>query len=137
MRTVDDTAKYCSDCGSGAIKQHTTSDRDQYRKLYDGKEWQRTRARVMGRDSICRHCDKALSSLVDHCVPAHEAVRQAQASGLWPYNPYAGFYLMCNLQGLCRACHATKTVEDAARVAAGYDWPDVVQAWKDKRIVQL
>ena len=64
-----------------------------------------------------------LAELIDHIVPAGEAIRQAQESGLYPLSPYAGFYFISNLQGLCRSCHFVKTNEDKAHVGP---WPDVV-----------
>lgn len=46
---------------------------------------------------------------------------------------YAGFFMRSNLQGLCRQCHYTKTIEDKAH---GSEWPSVIETndRKDKRI---
>lgn len=50
-------------------------------------------------------------------------VAQAQASGLWPGDTYAGFYLKSNLQSLCRRCHGRKTETDKAHVGV---WDDAI-----------
>ncbi len=54
--------------------------------------------------------------------PAREATTQARLSGRFLDN-YAGYYLMSNLQGLCRVCHGIKTLEDKTHVGP---WRDVV-----------
>jgi hypothetical protein len=60
---------------------------------------------------------------VDHKVPAGIAIAQAQASGKYPFDKWAGFFLQGNLEGLCRSCHGVKTLEDKTHVG---EWPDVV-----------
>jgi 5-methylcytosine-specific restriction endonuclease McrA len=61
--------------------------------------------------------------LVDHVIPAGVVIVQAQQSGRYPLDKWAGFYLMSNLQGLCVSCHFAKTAEDKAHVGA---WPDAI-----------
>jgi hypothetical protein len=78
---------------------------------------------------FCCRCSVALSELVDHVVPAGVAIKQAKDSGLWPLDPYAGFYFESNLQGLCRACHWIKTLADKMHVGP---WPDTVSKEKAK-----
>jgi hypothetical protein len=66
-----------------------------------------------------------VSEIIDHIVPAGEAIRQAQESGRFPLDKWAGFFLLINLCGLCRKCHAVKTEEDKAHIGA---WPSVIEA---------
>ena len=71
---------------------------------------------------MCARCNLALSAnIADHIVPAGVAVQQARDSGRYPYDKYAGYYLLSNLQGLCRPCHGVKTLEDKAHVGP---WPE-------------
>lgn len=108
------------------VKKHSYADRDRLMHLYGSPQWRKhTQPAVMRRDPICKRCNVALSELVDHIVPAGEAIRQAQASGKWR-GPYAGFFFKSNLQGLCRSCHKLKTDEDKQHVASGEPWPDIV-----------
>lgn len=72
---------------------------------------------------MCKRCDRALTEIIDHIVPASVAIAQAQASGRFPFDKYAGYFLMSNLQGLCRKCHGAKTSEDKAHIGP---WPDVM-----------
>lgn len=140
LRTVPDDVRFCPVCAPKAepddgirsytpaepegIREHSTADRDRLGHLYGGPRWKKhTQPAVLRRDPICKRCDKDLSTIADHVVPASEAIRQAQASGRWPLNAVAGFYLMSNLQGLCRSCHKLKTDEDKAHSGP---WPDVV-----------
>jgi len=129
---VPDNTRYCSECKptrtDDGIRSHApaTTDREQYAHLYAGNRFQDgIRPRILQRDPICKRCGIDPSVIVDHIVPAGEAIRQAQESGRYPFSPYAGFYLLSNLQGLCRACHAIKTAEDKAHVG---EWPSVLDA---------
>lgn len=106
------------------IRTHTLSDREKYAFLYVGERWKRqVQPKAVKKYPMCARCDVAVTELIDHIVPAGEAIRQAQASGRYPLSRYAGFYFMSNLQGLCRSCHFTKTIEDKTHVGP---WPDVV-----------
>jgi 5-methylcytosine-specific restriction endonuclease McrA len=84
---------------------------------------QRLRVQIVKRDPICRRCDLSISEIVDHIVPAREAVSQGRLSGLYPFDKYAGYFLKSNLQGLCRSCHGVKTTEEKAHVGP---WPDII-----------
>jgi 5-methylcytosine-specific restriction endonuclease McrA len=66
-----------------------------------------------------------MSEICDHVVPAAIAIMQAQASKLYPFDKWAGYYLKTNLQGLCRPCHGLKTIEDKTHTGP---WSDVVAA---------
>lgn len=131
-RAVPDNTRFCAECKPAktddGIRSHTpaTTDREQYAHLYAGNRFQDgIRPRILQHDPICKRCGIEPSCIVDHIVPAGEAIRQAQASGRYPFSPFAGFFLMSNLQGLCRSCHAIKTIEDKAHVGV---WPDVIAA---------
>lgn len=129
---VEDSVRFCVDCTAersasvdDGIRHNTVSDRDRYQFLYSGKRWQRVQAIALRRCPFCARCGQAVSVLVDHIVPAGVAIAQAQESGLWRFDKYAGFYLLSNLQGLCRSCHWTKTLEDKTHSGP---WPSVVEA---------
>lgn len=122
----------CDEC-SGAkqhtvdtgIREHTSSKyTPEIDKLKTGPRWQRVRKQVIQRDPLCKTGCGALSEIVDHIVPAEIAIQQARDSGKCPYDQYAGFYLLTNLQGLCRSCHGKKTVKDKAHQG---EWPNVIE----------
>ncbi len=105
------------------IKDHTSGYDAVLDSLRKGTRWQRIRVQVVKRDPICRRCDLSLTEIVDHVVPAREAISQVQLSGRFPLDKFAGYYLKTNLQGLCRSCHGVKTLEDKSHVGP---WPDVL-----------
>lgn len=120
--------RFCDECKpvivpSDDIREHSTAYDAILDALRKGARWQRTRDQVIRRDPICKRCDRAVSEIGDHIVPAREAIAQAQNSGRYPMDRYAGYYLKSNLQGLCRPCHYVKTLEDKAHTGP---WPDVV-----------
>jgi len=138
---VDDNVRFCDVCtaerkavASDDIRQHTVSDRVRYDFLYVGERWKRqVQPKALKACPMCARCGVAVSVLVDHVIPAGEAIRQAQVSGLYPLSKYAGFYFVSNLQGLCAPCHGIKTLEDKTHVGM---WPDAVakeQALPKKR----
>ena len=126
---VPDGVRFCDDCkpstsGDDGIRSHTYADRERLGHLYGGKRWKEyCQPSVLRRDPICKRCNTELSEIADHIVPAGIAIEQAKASGKYPLDAYAGFFLMSNLQGLCRSCHKVKTDEDKAHQG---EWPDVV-----------
>ena len=130
-RVVPDSVRFCEECrherGRGTddgIRSHSLADRERYQFLYAGNRFQDgIRPKILQRDPMCKRCGCSPSVIVDHIVPAGEAIRQAQESGRYPFSKYAGFFLMSNLQGVCRSCHALKTAEDKAHVGP---WPDVI-----------
>lgn len=131
LRAVPDEVRFCEECkpatgsnGNGNGKSHSNADRDTYAHLYAGRRWRDgVQPIALRRDPFCKRCETELSQLIDHIVPAAEAIRQAKASRRYPYDANAGFYLLSNLQGLCRSCHKTKTDEDKAHQG---EWPDVI-----------
>jgi len=133
-RAVADTVRFCAECEAD---QHTSTSSEREHKavnplragttafpaLYNGSRWKSIRKTIMSRDTVCAICKANLSRDVDHIVPAVIAIEQAKASKRWPLDPVAGFFLVCNLQGLCRSCHEKKGNEDAAHQG---EWPSVL-----------
>lgn len=130
---VEDSVRFCDACKAergtpepDGIKQHTVSDRVRYAFLYSHRRWHaQIRPRALRKHPFCSRCQIAVSEIIDHIVPAGEAIRQAQESGRFPFDKWAGFFLLINLCGLCRKCHAVKTEEDKAHIGA---WPSVIEA---------
>lgn len=119
----------CDECKPSAqptddTRVHTLTDRERYAFLYSGARWQRLRDVAIRRCPVCARCDRNLSEIVDHIVPAGVAIAQARNSGLYSADGYAGFYIESNLQGLCRSCHFWKTAEDKTHAGP---WPDVLE----------
>ena len=129
-RKVADDVRFCDECRAERkagqpddAKVHTTAYTAELDALRKGTRWQRVRDSAIKRCPLCARCQLALSEIVDHIVPAGVAVQQARDSGRYPLDRYAGYYLLSNLQGLCRPCHYAKTLEDKTHVG---EWPDVV-----------
>lgn len=130
LRKVADDVRFCDECrparpAANPGRVHTSGYDAELDRLRKSPRWQRTRAVVAKRDPICKRCDRALTEIVDHVVPAREAITQAQLSGLYRLDKHAGYFFVSNLQGLCRACHWVKTNEDKLHTG---QWPDVVAA---------
>lgn len=130
LRAVPDGTRSCIDCKPTVqavtgerIKDHTSGYDAELDKLRKGTRWQRTRKEIVKRDPLCQRCQLRITAEVDHKVPAPEAIAQAQASGLYPGDKFAGYYLKSNLQGLCIEDHRAKTLEDKLHTGP---WPDVV-----------
>ena len=129
-RAVPDEVRFCDECkpsvsGGDGIRSHTYADRDRYGFLYQGRRWQAIRRSILQRDLFCTRCGREPSAIVDHRVPAGEAIRQVRESRRFPFDKHAGFYLKSNLQGLCRSCHTFKTDEDKCHTG---EWPSVLEA---------
>jgi 5-methylcytosine-specific restriction protein A len=128
---IPEDEKFCEECRAERapqqtedVHEHTSGYTAELDALRKSARWQRVRARAMKRDPICKRCERRMSEIVDHVVPAHAAVQQARDSGKFPFDKYAGYFLLSNLQGLCRPCHYAKTMEDKTHVG---EWPDVVE----------
>jgi 5-methylcytosine-specific restriction endonuclease McrA len=127
---VPDEVRFCDACkaernktSNDDIRQHSVSDRQRYAFLYIGERWKRgVEPRAKKKYPMCARCDN-LTELIDHIIPAGVVIQQAQESGHYPLDKYAGFYFMSNLQGLCRGCHWHKTNEDKSHTGP---WPDAV-----------
>jgi 5-methylcytosine-specific restriction endonuclease McrA len=70
-------------------------------KVYSTALWQKVRQQVINRDIFCVMCvDKGLYSPiqdVDHITPLSDGGSK---------------YSTCNLQGLCKSCHSSKTKKE-------------------------
>lgn len=117
-------------------KQHTQAGYDAAMdKLCNCKRWDDKCAKVRGRDGSCVMC-KAEGrpptpiALVDHIIPAQHALAQCRAVKPYPFGAdwNAGYYLDCNLQGLCRSCHAVKTLKDLST----NEWPNVMDVYNEQ-----
>lgn len=135
-RAIPDDAKRCDECNAechvaapSGERTHTTGYTDELDAQRKTARWQKRRAEVIKKQPFCARCEVSLSEIVDHIVPAPYAIEQARASGKYPYDKYAGYYLITNLQGLCRPCHGLKTNEDKAHVGP---WPDIMEAEANK-----
>jgi len=134
LRAIPDKQRFCDECRSEhtaeqEIKSHTpgTTDRERYAALYASNRFQDyCRRKTLQRHPLCNRCGLSTSVICDHIVPAGEAIRQVRESGRFPFDPNAGFFLLSNLQGLCRSCHGLKTLEDKAHLGP---WPDVLAAY--------
>lgn len=127
---VPDDVRFCDECraertkpAQDDLREHGNKYDAEISQIERGPRWQRVRKRVIQRDVLCKRCGNRPSIIADHIVPAQVAIQQARASGKYPFDLWAGYYLMSNLQGLCRQCHYTKTLEDKTHVGP---WPDAV-----------
>jgi hypothetical protein len=128
LRAVKDEIRFCDECKPDVVVDETRNHTSGYDAELDGlrncTRWRRLRIQIIHRDPLCARCQLSISEIVDHVVPAREAISQAQLSRKYPADRYAGYYLKSNLQGLCRACHYAKTLEDKTHTGP---WPDVVE----------
>jgi 5-methylcytosine-specific restriction endonuclease McrA len=131
LRAVNDEVRFCDDCKPVAtvvhdadIKEHGLGYDEALDRLRKGSRWRKIRDLAIRACPLCARCELAVSVEVDHIVPAREAIAQAQASGAHPLDKYAGYFLLSNLQGLCRKCHYTKTLEDKTHTG---EWDSVVE----------
>ena len=127
LRKIADGIRFCDECKPASpvddgIRNHTSGYDAELDRLRNTPRWRRTRARVVQRQPFCKRCDVAVTEIVDHIVPAREAISQTRVA-MYNLDRNAGYFLESNLQGLCRSCHGLKTLEDKAHVGP---WPDVV-----------
>ncbi len=130
QRAIPEGQRFCDACKAERgialqdnAKVHTSGYTEELDAQRKSGRWQRTREKALTRCPMCARCNVRLSEICDHIVPAGVAVQQARDSGRYPYDRWAGYYLLSNLQGLCRPCHHLKTIEDKTHVGP---WPDVV-----------
>lgn len=117
------------------IREHNTSDRVRYAFLYDTSRWKLfTRPRALALHPFCVCCPE-VTEIIDHRVPAGVAIQQVQDSGRYPLDRWLGFYLLSNLQGLCRRCHGTKTLADKLHVGPWDSVLDVEDRQPKRRYV--
>ena len=72
--------------------------------VYKRRKWDLTRRAVLSRDPICKVCDNAISTEVDHIIPREDG---------------GADYDMQGLQGICTPCHQAKTATENAARARG------------------
>jgi hypothetical protein len=129
LRTIPDGARFCAECqpvqvAPDGIREHGTGYTDELDRQRKSPKWQGVRARAMQRHPFCARCNE-VTEIIDHIVPAGVAVQQVRDSGRYPLDPWLGYYLASNLQGLCRKCHYAKTLEDKTHVGP---WDSVLDA---------
>jgi 5-methylcytosine-specific restriction endonuclease McrA len=132
-RAIPDDARCCDECAAerglpvDGQREHRGANvyGDELDALRKGKRWQDRRAKVLRKDPMCADCKLTHADIVDHIVPAAEALRQVRESKRFPFDRNAGYYLISNLQGLCRSCHGKKTLRDQAHSG---EWPSVLEA---------
>lgn len=127
LRAVPDDVRFCDECKPQPKVDDDiramVSDRERYGWVYTSERWvKRVRPMILRRQPMCARCRSKLSVIVDHIVPIGVAIVQAQDSGIYPLDKYAGAYMTSNLQGLCRVCHHAKTDEDKRHSGP---WPNV------------
>jgi 5-methylcytosine-specific restriction endonuclease McrA len=129
LRAVGDDVRFCDECKptdaptDDEIRTHTSGYDKELDNLRKSLRWQRLRVRVINSCPLCARCQLSISEIVDHIVPAREAITQARLSGKFPTDRNAGYFFKSNLQGLCRPCHYTKTLEDKTHTGP---WDNVV-----------
>jgi 5-methylcytosine-specific restriction protein A len=84
----------CDEHRKAIERERSRRRRETTNGVYKRKRWEIARRAVLARDPICRVCDKALSTEVDHVTPLTE--------GGDPYR-------LEGLQGICSPCHWRKT----------------------------
>ena len=129
LRAVPDDVRLCDECAGvptrtdDGITEHSNRYDAELDTLRKSQRWQRIRVQVIKAFPICARCDRSISVIADHIVPARNAISQARLSGKY-LDRNKGYFLMSNLQGLCRPCHWLKTMEDKTHTGP---WPDVVE----------
>jgi 5-methylcytosine-specific restriction endonuclease McrA len=127
LRAVPDDVRFCSECRpqttDDGIREHASGYTAELDALRKTTRWQRLRARVLAAQPMCARCRAHVADIVDHIVPAQIAVAQCQVAECF-FDKWAGYFLRSNLQGLCRVCHAAKTLEDKTHSGP---WPSVLQ----------
>ena len=93
----------CTQCGQicrrspcGTCRRSNPARNQRADPYYQTAEWRVLRAETLARDPYCRRCAAAPSTEADHRVP-----RQS-----------GGADDLSNTQGLCKACHSAKTLEE-------------------------
>lgn len=128
LRAVPDDVRLCDECAphttptDDGLAEHSNRYDAELDTLRKSQRWQKIRNLVVRACPICARCDRTITEIVDHIVPARVAISQTRLSGAY-MDRNAGYFLRSNLQGLCRPCHYLKTMEDKTHTGP---WPDVV-----------
>ena len=91
-------AGYCSRCRQERQARQLERRGNSAQQGY-GARWRRLRAIILARDPICRICNQAPSTEVDHIEPKAPDQDAADATE-------------DELQGTCKPCHSTKTLNE-------------------------
>ena len=90
----------CTAPGCGVLVSRGRCDRHRHRHRREktkargyGGTWRKIRAGILRAEPMCRHCERAPATEVDHIVPLNAGGTNARA----------------NLQPLCKRCHSIKT----------------------------
>lgn len=97
-RALVEGGGFCPICLPAVTKRYDR-ERPERHALYATTRWRKLRLTIIARDPLCRDCNKAISTHVDH-VNGFESVADPMA-----YEP-------SNLQGLCESCHNRKTAKE-------------------------
>ncbi len=117
-RAVEDNVRYCHECAPEHRKPVVDrTANDEIMGQYRTARWQTFRRLALQRYPFCE-CG-AVAKVADHNVPARIIVRAVRASRLFRFDPWAGFYILDNMRGLCHACHNKKGKTEDAQ-----DWTD-------------
>ena len=81
-------------------RERSARRRETTKGIFKTKKWAMTRKAVLARDPICKVCDDAISTEVDHITPLSE--------GGDPYR-------LEGLQGICSPCHWAKTARESGK----------------------
>ena len=99
-------------CAAHEAKRRAERNADPMRRLYKSVRWRGARLIVFARDPICMMCGMWASEHCDHVVPARKVVALYGEDEF--YNPE-------RLQGLCAACHSSKTATEDSTFAGTHE----------------
>jgi len=121
-RAVPDNVRHCHECAAEHEHEQkkTRVERgatDPIMLQYGTARWQKFRRVALARFPFCE-C-KAVAVVADHNIPARLIVEAVRAARLFPFDEWAGFYVLDNIRGRCHSCHNAKT-----RTEDSMDWTD-------------
>ena len=90
---------------------------------YMTARWKTFRRLVLQHYPFCGECRRNPSKVADHIVPARAVVAAFLQHRLFPFDRWAGFYILANTWGLCHTCHNSKTHTEMQR-----DWTGELEA---------
>lgn len=96
--TTIDPSGYCEPHKKAVNKSYEQTRETSTQRGYD-RRWQKTRIFILNRDPICKICNRAPSTEVDHIIPRKKGGTDDPR----------------NLQGACKPCHSTKTATEDGR----------------------
>lgn len=103
-KLINHTETYCDEHTNHNYKEYerirtSTEEGREYKRFYDSKDWRELRYQVLlDCNFICELCNKSEAVIGDHIIPTK--VR-------WDLRLDRE-----NIQGVCKACHNKKTVQD-------------------------